>query len=138
MTMEKNRIIARRIYDEVMGKGNLKVIDELFAPNFVDHSLNSGKAGIKDVKNAFLEFKYAFPDGRAEIKDMLADGDKVVTRFIWHATHEGEFMGVAPTGKKVSINVIDVFLIKNGKLLERWGVEDNLSMWQQLGVQPPI
>ena len=137
--MEKNKTIARRIYDEVMSKGNLKVLDEIFAPNFIDHSLTSGKeAGIKEVKKAFLEFREAFPDGRAEINDMLADGDKVITRFIWHGTHKGNFTIAAPTVIKASINVIDILLIKNGKVAERWGVEDNLSLWQQLGVRPPI
>ena len=132
-------IIARRIYKEIMSEGNLKVIDELLSQNFIDHNLVPGKeAGIKEVKKGFLDFRIAFPDAHADIQDMLLDGDKVITRFIWHGTHKGEFMGIEPTGKKVAVTIIDILLIKNGKVLERWGVEDNLSLWRQLGVQPPI
>lgn len=136
--MEKNKALARRIYEEVIDGGNVSMIDELFAPNFIDHSFAPGKeAGVNDVKRAFTEFRKAFPDARVSIEDMLAEGDKVIARFTWRGTHQGRFMGVAPTGKKVAMSVIDIIRFADGKAVERWGAEDNLSLWQQLDVAPP-
>ncbi|MBI4258264.1 MAG: ester cyclase [Thaumarchaeota archaeon] len=135
---EKNKVLLRRFYYEVIGDGNISLIDEFFAPNFVDHSFAPGKdAGLDDVKRAFIAFRKAFPDTRVTVEDMLAEGDKVVARFTWRGTHRGEFMGLAPTGKKVAMNVIDIIRISKGKVVERWGAEDNLSLMQQLGVVSP-
>lgn len=130
---EKNKAITRKIYEEMFDKGNIKVIDQCFAKNFVDRSFYGKEAGILEVRKSFQELKKAFPDSRIKIEDMIAENDKVVTRFIFTGTQKGEFMDVKPTGKKVSMQVIDIIRIKYGKIIERWGVEDNLSMWRQLG-----
>lgn len=134
----ENKGIMRRFYEDVFNKGNISAIDELFDKNFIDRSFYGREAGIEDAKKSFKEFRKAFPDSKIEIEDMLAESDKVATRFTWHGTHKGEFMGVKPTGRKVKMSVIDIIRISNGKIIERWGVEDNLSMWQQLGVEPRI
>ena len=70
------------------------------------------------------------------IEDLFAEGDKVVLRFTFHGTHQGEFMGVAPTGKQVTMPGIDIFRIADGKIVELWGQEDVLGMMQQIGAIP--
>lgn len=129
----ENKAIMRRFYGELFNKGNLSIIDEIFDKNFVDRSFYGKEAGIEDVIKSFKEFKKAFPDSKIEIEDMLEESDKVVTRFTWSGTHESDFMGMKPTGKKVKMSVIDIIRISNGKIIERWGAEDNLSLWRQLG-----
>ena len=135
--MEKNKELMRRFYEEVFNKGNLSVIDELFDKHFVDRSFYGKEAKIDEIKRSFSDFRKSFPDMHIKIEDMVAEGDKVVTRFTLNGTHKGDFAGIAPTGKRISIGVIDIIRIADGKAVERWGIEDNLSMWQQLGVEPP-
>jgi predicted ester cyclase len=78
----------------------------------------------------------AFPDMRAEIHDQVAEGDKVVTRKTFYGTQQGEFMGIPPTGKKVAFDVIDIFRIADGRILEHWFAGDMLGLMQQLGAVP--
>jgi predicted ester cyclase len=124
--------------EEVFNRGNISLIDELFAPDFVEHEeLPPGiPAGREAVKHFSTMFRSAFPDLKAAMDDMIAEGDKVVARGTWSGTHKGEFMGIAPTGKSVSFGVIDIVRIAGGKFVEHWGQIDNLGMMQQLGVIP--
>lgn len=131
--MEKNKELMRRFYEELFNKGNLQVIDEIFDKNFVDRSFYGKEARLDEVKNSFREFRKAFPDMHVKIYDMIAEKDKIAVRFTLSGTHNGIFAGVPPTGRKISISVIDIMRIEDGRLAERWGVEDNLSLWQQLG-----
>jgi steroid delta-isomerase-like uncharacterized protein len=78
----------------------------------------------------------AFPDVRATIHDQTAEGDKVWTRKTFHGTHLGPFMGVPPTGRKIAVDVMDVFRIEDGKLAEHWGISDMLGLMQQIGAAP--
>ena len=79
-------------------------------------------------------FRSAFPDLKLTVEDMIAEGDKVAVRIVTRGTHEGELMGIAPTGRTVTINEQHVVHFANGKITEHWGVEDNLGMMEQLGV----
>jgi predicted ester cyclase len=79
----------------------------------------------------------AFPDYHITIEDVVAEGDKVVLRFHWSGTHKGEFMGIAPTGNKVTVTAMSMHRIEGGKEAEQWGELDRLGMMQQLGVVPP-
>ena len=81
-------------------------------------------------------FRQAFPDSYFTVEDMVAEGDKVATRKTFHGTHQGEFMGIPPTGQQVSTGLIDVVRIVDGKVVEHWSMGDNLRMMQQLGVIP--
>jgi predicted ester cyclase len=81
-------------------------------------------------------FRSAFPDFKATINDIIAEGDKVVIRMTWNGTHRGEFMGIPPTGKRVSFGVFDILRIAGGKFVEHWGQMDSMLMMQQLGVIP--
>jgi len=138
MSTEQNKALFRRLMEEVFDRGNISLIDELFAPDFVEHEeLPPGiAAGSEGVKQLSTMFRSAFPDFKATIDDMIAEGDKVVVRGTWSGTHKGEFMGIAPTGKRVSFGVIDIVRIAGGKFVEHWGQMDNMGLMQQLGLIP--
>jgi predicted ester cyclase len=136
---EENKAISRRLYEELVSQGNLSVADELVAAGFVDHNptgpgFATGPEGIKQV---FTMFRSAFPDLQFTIEDQVAEGDKVVSRLTARGTHQGELMGIPPTGKTVTIGVVDILRIDGGKIVERWGEADLLGMMQQIGVVPP-
>ena len=137
MSTEENKAIVRRFVDEVQSKGNIDAIDELCSPEFVNHSAPPGvPSDCEGVKQVTAMFRQAFPDSYFTVEDMVAEGDKVATRKIFHGTHQGEFMGIPPTGQQVSIGLIDIVRIVDGKVVEHWSMGDNLGMMQQLGVIP--
>ena len=114
------------------------IVGEIFAPDFIEREqlppgIPNGREGVK-VLTTML--RSAFPDFKATIDDILAEGDKVVIRMTWSGTHKGEFMGVPATGKRVSFGVIDIIRTTNGKLVEHWGQMDSMSLMQQLGAIP--
>ncbi|MFQ6116758.1 MAG: ester cyclase [Candidatus Bipolaricaulia bacterium] len=139
MSVEENKALVRRVYEEVHNKGNLDAADELLASDFVDHNPFGPNVppGPEGIKQEFTVFRRAFPDLNATIEEIIAEGDKVVTRLTIRGTHKGEFMGIAATGKQMILSVIDIVRISGGKVAERWGVEDNLGLMRQLGVVPP-
>ncbi len=139
MSVEENKAILRRGYEEIHNKGNLAAVDELIATNFVDHDpLNAGlPPGPQGVKEGFAMLRAAFPDLHVTVEDMIAEGDKVVARLTMRGTHKGELMGIPATGKQIAVAVIDIIRFAGGKGVEHWNVIDNLGMMQQLGVVPP-
>jgi predicted ester cyclase len=137
MSTETNKETIRRFVEEV-SKGNLDVLDDIVAPDFKDHQplppgLPSGLAGLKAFLAAQLT---AFRDLKVTIDDITADGDKVWDRLTVRATNTGPFMGLPPTGKRVTFEIFDIQRFAGGKIVEHWGVADNLGMMQQLGVVP--
>ena len=138
MSTEQNKALFRRLMEEVFDRGNISLNDELFAPDFVEHEeLPPGiPAGSEGVKQLSTMFRSAFPDFKATIDDMIAEGDKVVIRQTWSGTHRGEFMGIPPSGKSVSFGVYDTIRIAGGKVVEHWGQMDTMGMMQQLGAIP--
>ena len=139
MTTETNKAIIRRIVEEIQNRDNLALIDELLAPNFVNHTPAPGLPPDREgIKQLLSMFRAAFPDGSMTIEDMVAEGDKVVSRKTYRGTHQGEFMGIPPTGKHVTVGLIDIMHIVDGKVVEHWNVGDDLSMLQQLGVLPSL
>ena len=137
MTTEQNKALVRRLIEEVMSGGNMSLIDEFVAPDFIENEvipgLSSGREGFKQTNNMF---RSAFPDLKVTINDMLAEGDKVALSVTFSGTHKGDLMGMAPTGKRFSMNAHDIMRIENGKLKEHWGVSDMMGMMQQLGAMP--
>ena len=137
MSAEENKALVRRFVDEVQSGGNINLIDEICSPEFVNYSAPPGLPadceGIKIVTNMF---RGAFPDSYFTVGDMVAEGDKVATRKTFHGTHEGEFMGIPPSGKTVTIGLIDIVRITDGRVVEHWSMGDNLGMMEQLGVIP--
>jgi steroid delta-isomerase-like uncharacterized protein len=134
MSVEQNKALMRRFYDEVVNGGNLNMIDELASPDFVDHEAFPGlAAGREGVKQFFSMLRAAFPDLRMNVDHLIAEGDTGVARAPMTGTHQGEFAGVAATGKTVSVPTIDIVRFADGKLAEHWGVTDTASMMEQLG-----
>ena len=137
MSTEENKSIVRRFVDEVQSKGDIDAIDELCSPEFVNHSAPPGvPSNCEGVKQVTAMFRQAFRDSYFTVEVMVAEGDKVATRKTFHGTHQGEFMGIPPTGQQVSTGLIDVVRIVDGKVVEHWSMGDNLGMMQQLGVIP--
>ncbi len=138
MTID-NKAIVRRFVEEVQNQGNLVVVDELVAPSFVNHTPPPGvppdREGLKYLTHMF---RAAFPNGAMTIEDMLAEGDRVVTRKTFRGTHTEDLMGIPSTGKQVTIELIDIVHLAHGKVIESWSAADNLGMLQQLGVIPPL
>ena len=127
-----------RYAEEVVNRRNLDLLDEIFAPEFVLYGADPDQvSGVEDLKQFFGMLHSGFPDFQGTIEDLFAaEGDKVVLRFTFLGTHQGEFMGVGPTGKQVTMPGIDIFRIADGKIVELWGQEDMLGMMQQLGAIP--
>ncbi len=132
---DANKAIVERFTKELFVNGNDAIVEELVADDFVDHTpmpdTAPGPAGLKEIA---AMFRAGFSDLAISTEDLIAEGDKVVMRQVTSGTHTGELMGIAATGKTVSFNEIHIVRIVDGKIVEHWGVEDNLGMMQQLGV----
>ena len=132
---EKDKAIVSRLFEEIM-KGNLAVADELILEDYAQHSVFGILNGREAFKQFFITFASAVPDAHFEIEDVIAKGDKVVTRLTVSGTQTGELQGILSTGKKFSMKGIDIFRVVDGQIVEHWDAVDQLSMLQQLGVIP--
>ena len=133
-TGETAKAVVRRNTEEVQSKGNFELFEELFADDFVDHTPQPGrspdKAGARDLYHVL---RGAFPDFHADIHWQAADGDLVTTYKTYHGTHEGPFFGIAPTGRAIQFETVDAMRVRDGQIVEHWGVANLLSLLQQLG-----
>jgi predicted ester cyclase len=142
MSEEENKALMRRYYEEIdaaaKDERGASVLDELIAPDFVNHATSPGFTPDKEgLKQAYSYFLAAAPDGYHVVEDMIAEGDKVVTRLSAYGTQIGELFGIPPTDKQISMTAIAIHRIANGKIVEHWSELDNLGLMQQLGVVPP-
>jgi len=138
---DQNKALARRNVEEIWNQGNLSVIDELVAPNatFHDPSVPGGKfTGPEGFRQFVQIYRGAFPDVRLTIEDLIAEGDKVVSRWTATGTQKGELMGIAPSGKRVTVTGCNIDQYQNGKIVEGWASYDMLGLLQQLGVVPAL
>jgi predicted ester cyclase len=136
LTGKKNQI-AVKFTEEIWDKGNLNVADEVFSIDFMDHDPVQGQLpGLNGYKQMVMEFRNAFPDLRVKNEDVIVEGNKVVVRWAAHGKHSGQLMNISPTNKQVTLKGIDILLVENNKISERWGEFDALSMLSQLGVLP--
>jgi len=134
---EANKTANRRFYEEVINQQKLVVVDEVAATNYVNHGFQVGQPTGRDGLKRFVgAFHTAFADGHLTIDQMIAEGDTVATRLTFHGTHTGEFQGIAPTGKKVTMPALDMARYEGGKMVEQWGGPDQMSLLQQLGALP--
>ena len=137
MSVEEKKALAHRLIEEVWNKGNLALVDELFATDYVFHSPTGVVThGLEEYKQRISSVRIAFPDIHFAIDDVIAEGNKVVHRWSASATHKGEFGGIKPTGKKVTISAIGIDRIVDGKFVETWERYDTLGFMRQLGVIP--
>jgi steroid delta-isomerase-like uncharacterized protein len=140
MSTEQNKAMDRRVYEEVWNGGNLAVIDELVAANYVDHDQEPPGAleGVEGLKQSVTMYRSAFPDVHFTIEDQIAEGDLLVTRWTARGTHQGPLMGIPPTGKQVMVTGISITRVASGKVVEGWTNFDALGLLQQLGAGPSM
>ena len=131
--------LIKRFYEEVIGGGQIDLVDELATDDLVDHEQGlpgqpPGREGVKFFINAMRE---AFPDIQAKaIEPTLVDGDLEAARAVLTGTHQGELMGVAATNRSVEFETLDIIRVEGGRVAEHWGVTDVMSLMQQLGALP--
>jgi steroid delta-isomerase-like uncharacterized protein len=135
---EENKAVVRRFIEEVWNSGNLAVIDELIAEDHVDHDpAQAGAPGGREGMRAFVQmYRSAYPDSHLELGEMIAEGDLVAAPWTATGTHQGELMGIAPTGKSVTVTGIGIDRVVDGKIVESWANYDALGMLAQLGAIP--
>jgi len=121
MSTEENKVMVRRFFEEGPSKGNLSIADELLSPDFAMHTPLPASPGIKGISEVIITCRAAFEHLNVTIEDMIAEGDKVTARFTAHGTHKGDFMGLQATGKPITMTGIEIFRIKDGKIIELWG-----------------
>ncbi len=133
-TTEQNKAIVLRFNKEVIEQGNLTSFKELVNDDVINHSAPPGSSKGGDGMIHFLMnlLRKGFPDVKVEIFDQVAEGDRVTTRKALHGTHTGEFMGIAPSNKKVVINVMDIIRLKDGKYAEHWGMSNLTDVVAQI------
>lgn len=136
MSLEENKALVRRFYDEVWNKGNFDVADDIFAEDYVRHDLRPGAGlpGPAGQKKIAADFRAAFPDVRNALDFIVAEGDLVVARWITTGTHTGPWGAVAPTGKSARFAGVNIFRIRAGRVVELWNHRDDLGLMLQLGV----
>ncbi len=133
-TLEANKALVRRNFEVIWTQCNLEVADEIIDPHYVGHiaALPDTVRGVETFKQVVMLYHLSAPDIRFEIQDQLAEGDKVATRWIAHGTHQGEFMGIAPSGQRMSVTGMSFHRIENDRIQESWDDWDALSMLRNM------
>jgi steroid delta-isomerase-like uncharacterized protein len=138
MSLEQNKAVVVRFLDEAFNRGNLAVIAELVATDIIYHTPDGGAVrGRQGVRQLVTGMRTAFPDLEVTPHDVIAEGAKVVVRFTDRGTHQGEGMGLPPTGRQVTWTGIDIFRVADGRIAEGWGVSDFFGLMRQLGANSP-
>jgi steroid delta-isomerase-like uncharacterized protein len=135
-TEESNKALFRRYFDEGTNRGNLDVVEELFAPDYKHHDPANPDVivGNEGVRRHIQTLRGAFPDITFQIEDMVAQGDKVVIRWTANVTHTGDYFGIPPTGKSATITGMNTWQVQDGKAVEGWVNRDDVGLMQQLGL----
>jgi len=141
MSIEAQKEASRRLYVEVFGAGNFAVADEILAPDCVSHAADAPpRVGTDGIKQQADLLRTAMPDLTSTLEDQVAEGDRVVSRWLGSGTHTGPLRlptgAVAPTGRKVAFAEIRIDRFENGRIVESWFIPDRLALWQQLGLIP--
>jgi len=132
MSLEENKAVVRRFY-EAANKHDVDLVAEFVAPDYVDYTNKiEGVEGVKQFGNMLIK---GFPDIHWTIEDIVAEEDKVWVRTTITGTHRGEYRGVPPTGKDITIRCVDILRIVDGKIGEAWAVDDLLDFYKKLGVK---
>ena len=142
VSASENKATVRRVFDESFNRGNLSVVNELVAPDYVLHDPGVPGGELRGL-DAFKEqwvsmLRTAFPDLRIVIEDQVAEGDKVASRYTGSGTHQGELRGFPPTNNQVEVTGTITTRFAEGKIVEEWNNIDSMGMMQQLGIVPPL
>jgi len=136
---EKNKAVVRREFEEMFNqRGNLDAAEDIYTPDYVGHEPVFGDLyGVEGAREFAADFRQAFPDIQTTIEDMMAEGDRVVTRFSSSGTHQGEIEDLGPpTGRQFEVTGITIERFSDGKIVEDWTNFDALGLLQQLGLVP--
>lgn len=136
---EQNKALVRRLYEDIVNGRNMEKSRELCPPDYVHHdpSLPGGNIqGLDNYLHTIAFFFTAFPDLHITVEEVIADEEKVATRWTWTGTHQGDLMGMPPTGKTVSVPAISIHRVANGQLAEGWVNFDAMGLMRQLGAIP--
>lgn len=135
--LEENKALVRRAHEEVWSRGDLSVVDEIWAPDFIGHPpLGPDMVSPDALRERVRMHRSTFPDWREEVTEILAEGDRVAASWISTGTDEGGFRGNSATGRTVRIRETGFYRIVNGRIVEQWVLADILSLQQQLGLSP--
>jgi steroid delta-isomerase-like uncharacterized protein len=139
MSSEQNKTIVRRALEEPW-TGNLDVVDDLIASDYIGHDPATPEPlrGPEGVKQFIATYLAAFPDARITVEEQLAEGDLVATRWSGRGTHEGELMGIEPTGKQATVSGLTISRLQGGKIVEEFQNWDTFGLMQQLGAVPAL
>ena len=136
MTAEEDKALVLRYIEEVWNGHDLGAIDGLVLPGYVNHAASTEEYRRGGARHSVGWLLSVFPDHRYDVEDAAADGETVAVRGTCSGTHEGELMGIAPTGERFAVQQSHWFRVADGKIAEHWAVRDDLGMMRQLGVMP--
>ncbi len=136
--LEKNKDLVRKYFEGMFNRHDLEVANEVFSSNYINHqecdmnreNVDRGREGFKEMARMFYT---GFPDLKSTIEDIIAAEDKVVTRWVTRGTHTGNFSGIAPTNKQVTVTGITIDRIVDGRIVESWTSFNVLDLMQQIG-----
>jgi len=134
--LEQARMVTRRLFEEVFNGGRLDAIDELVAPDALDHEVLPIATGEMrtDLRTWLAALRQAFPDYHVDLEDVIAEGDRVVVRERITGTNTGPLLGMPATGRPICVEAIDILRIADGVVIEHWGIADSTTMVRQLGL----
>jgi steroid delta-isomerase-like uncharacterized protein len=136
MSTEENKALIRR-WVELWNRQNVAAVDDMVDPSYVRHDPNIAEMRGADAEKQLITMALsAFPDLNFTIEDLIAEGDRVVGRYTMRGTHQGEWLGIPPTNTALTLSVMEIYRIADGKIAEQWVILDALGMLQQLGVIP--
>ena len=134
-----NKKVVREFIEGLFGRGDLEAVDQYLSDDFVNHDPPFGVTADREgMRAAGATFRAAFPDWHSDLHLLVAEADLVAEHFTARGTHQGEIMGVAPTGREIALPGINIFRLRDGRIAERWGRLDDLGFLQQLGVLPRV
>lgn len=138
MSVQENKALARRVFDEVWSQGKLDLADEMLSPEFVGRPGGLGEPfkGLAGAKEFIGRIREGFPDITFTVEEMIAEGDLVATRWTSTGTHDGEFMGVEPTERQATIGGMTFLRFENGRIVEGWTQLDALGLMKTIGAVP--
>lgn len=136
--VESNIKMYTHVWDEILNKGKIEMIDAHFAPNYVNKTVTSTVNGPAEARKFFGAFLTGFSDIKFEVEEVFGTGDRIVKRWSFSGTHSGEFAGIAPTGKRITVRGVSLARITDGKIAEELDYMDDLGFMQQLGVVPAM
>jgi steroid delta-isomerase-like uncharacterized protein len=140
--MEPAKHIVERFVEELWNARRLDVADQIFSEDCVTHQLRSGvlaepaRRGPQEIREHVSSWLMSFPDLRFNVEQMIAERDRVVSQLVMEGTHQGTWMGISPTGKRLQIRMMTIHRIANSKIAEDWVLVESLGLFQQLGVLP--